>query len=233
MALPLPVVLSLAQACAPSVAPATLLSVVRTESAFEPLTIGVNERPHRTLHAATAETATRLATALLAQGKNIDLGLTQINARNLSRLRLSVAEAFEPCRNLAGGAQILTDAYLGAHRSAPEPQAALRAALSLYNTGDSERGLRNGYVLKVAQAAARIVPALASAGAAGSPANHTEPPMDAVQLTAAAASDGSAPTPPLDVFARAPSRSLVWTSPPPSADRSRPTVQSPMSGDPT
>jgi type IV secretion system protein VirB1 len=51
----------------------------------------------------------------------------------------------------------------GYDRASPQPgaaQAALRTALSYYNTGDAQRGFRNGYVTKVTAAAGRIVPAL-------------------------------------------------------------------------
>ncbi|MEI9891358.1 MAG: hypothetical protein WDN45_13185 [Caulobacteraceae bacterium] len=45
-------------------------------------------------------------------------------------------------------------------------QAALKTALSYYNTGHPARGFTNGYVAKVANAADRIVPAIAGASVA-------------------------------------------------------------------
>ena len=78
-----------------------------------------------------------------------DLGLGQINSANLSRLGLSIEAAFDPCRNLTAAAQILSEGYAKARPRHADDQAALRAALSLYNTGDETRGLRNGYVAKV------------------------------------------------------------------------------------
>ena len=128
MALSLPALIALAHACAPTVAPATLLSVARAESAFDPLTIGVNTRPHRSLHPATVREAVKQASALAARGVDFDVGLAQINARTLPRLGLDLTDAFDPCRNLAAGAQVLTRDYLAASAGAVEPQAALRAA---------------------------------------------------------------------------------------------------------
>ena len=236
MVLPLVLLIGLARSCAPSVAPETLLSVVRTESAFDPLTIGVNGRPHRALHPATVEAAVSLAEGLLARGENLDLGLAQINARNLTGLGLTVRAAFDPCRNLAGAARILTAGYLAAQRSAPGAQTALRAALSAYNTGDPVRGLRNGYVTKVQAAAAVVVPAIAAAQA--SPAAEAGDPTLTLQAHPVApveASDTAPPVSSLDVFARGAPDSLVWPSAPsrPSARTGRGLPVTPTPGDPS
>ena len=55
---------------------------------------------------------------------------------------------------------MLRAGYVRAAPSAADDQAALRTALSLYNTGDAARGFRNGYVERVSRAAAEVVPAL-------------------------------------------------------------------------
>lgn len=210
--MPLTLALGLAKACAPAVAPETLLSVARAESHLDPLVIGVNGRPRQVLHPSSPAAAGRLARSLLAQGRNLDLGMTQINVRNLRRLGLSVEEAFDPCRNLAGGAAVLVDNYLAARRST-EPQAALRAALSTYNTGDPSRGLRNGYVAAVQRAATQLVPALAAFGPTTSAPDSVRIAPVAIAAEAASAPEASSP-PPLDVFARGAPASLVWFTPP-------------------
>jgi type IV secretion system protein VirB1 len=170
----------LAPACAPMVAPPTLLAVARAESGFDPLAIGINSpRPSRlsfTSRTAAAEAARRL----IADGQNIDLGLAQINVRNLTSLGLSIDAAFDPCRNLAASAQVL---QAGFERAAPRPgeeQAGLRTALSYYNTGRPDRGFANGYVARVTAAARELVPAIAatSQGAAASPAPLPRPSWD-------------------------------------------------------
>jgi type IV secretion system protein VirB1 len=153
-------VMALASHCAPAVAPETLVSVVRVESAFDPLAIGVNRPAAERLHPRSLPDAIATATRLIADGANIDIGLGQINIKNLVALRLTVAGAFDPCRNLAASAQLLAADYdLAGPRPGAE-QAALRTSFSLYNTGDALRGFRNGYVAKVVEAAGRIVPAL-------------------------------------------------------------------------
>jgi type IV secretion system protein VirB1 len=168
MAITLAAALAFAAQCAPAVAPETLLSVVQVESRFEPLAIGVNGAPRIAVEPISVDDAVAKAAALIKAGRNIDLGLAQINSKNLSWLGLSLREVFEPCANLRAAARVLQDGY---GRSDPDrvgEQAALRTALSYYNTGHPGRGLANGYVGKVEAAAARIVPALAGGSQAAS-----------------------------------------------------------------
>ena len=216
---------ALAHACAPQVSMNTLTAVVQVESLRDPLVIGVNG-PHRfSLHATTLEGAAEQAESLIRDGRSIDLGLMQINSRNLGALGLSVRSALDPCINLRAGAQLLTQAYLR-ETSAPTP---LDNALSRYNTGDPERGRRNGYVARVRRAAYQIVPDLASTTplpAPEAPASH------AVVLQG---SRGEASTPPaaagVDVFAR-PAKALVtWSADVPAKPARTPSTPNP--GDPS
>lgn len=194
MVLTLSALLGLALTCAPAVAPETLLSVASAESGFDALLVAVNTRPRRVFHPDTRAAATQLAARLIRDGLSVDLGLGQINSRNLARLGLSPTDAFDPCRNLAASSRLLREGY---ERAAPpgadDTQAALRTALSLYNTGDTTRGLRNGYVARVTAAATHVVPAIAPILA---PARTDAPAADP-------ASPGPAASPPaLDIFAR-------------------------------
>ena len=141
--------LTLATACAPAVAPTTLLAVARVESGLDPLAIGVNGPVAPSGHARTIDDAVRQAERLIAAGHDIDLGLAQINVRNLPRLGLTVADAFDPCRNLQASARLLTAGYERALPTSGAGQAALRIALSFYNSGHPDRGFRNGYVARV------------------------------------------------------------------------------------
>lgn len=150
--------LSLAVACAPSVAPTTLLAVARAESGLDPFAIGVNGPPHAAPGARTASEAVHRAQDLVAAGQDVDLGLTQINVRNLPRLGLTLAQAFDPCRNLAASARILNEGYRRALPATGPGQPALRVALSFYNTGRPDRGFRNGYVAKVIAKATATLP---------------------------------------------------------------------------
>jgi type IV secretion system protein VirB1 len=166
MAISLAAALALAAQCAPSIAPETLLSVVQVESRFEPLAIGVNGAPRITVAPTSIDEAVAKASALIVAGRNIDLGLAQINSKNLAWLGLSLGQVFEPCTNLRAAARILQDGYLRSDAVRVGEQAALKTALSYYNTGHPVRGFNNGYVSKVTSAAGRIVPAIGGASLA-------------------------------------------------------------------
>jgi type IV secretion system protein VirB1 len=178
----------LAAQCAPAVAAETLLSVAKVESGFNPLAVGVNGAPRIRVRAANKADAIAKASALIAQGRSVDLGVSQINSRNLTWLGLTVEAAFDPCRNLAASARVLQDGYARSAAKRVGEQPALLTALSYYNTGHPQRGLRNGYVAKVAKAAAQVVPAL-----------RVEAEASAVEPLAAAP-----PPPRWDVFGAAP-----------------------------
>jgi type IV secretion system protein VirB1 len=144
----------LMEQCAPHVAPATLHAIVKVESAQQPLAIHVNgwrlARQPRDLGEAQA-----WLRWLMARGHSVDVGLMQVNTAHFARLGPTPGNAFDPCRNLAAGAAVLHENYRSARAAQPDPQAALRQALSAYNTGSPERGFRNGYVARVESAARR------------------------------------------------------------------------------
>ena len=148
----------LALRCAPDVAPATLASIARTESHFQPLTISDNNTATTGIPA-TRDIAVQIASKLIEAGHSVDLGVMQINSVNFLKLGLTPESAFDPCRSIAAAATILSGDYAGGETH-EEQQSALRGALSKYNTGDAQRGFENGYVHKVELAARQIVPAL-------------------------------------------------------------------------
>jgi len=135
-------------ACGSSVEPTTLRAIMRVESGGHAYAINVNGVAMQPPPAATAAEATAVAQAWIARGYSVDMGLMQVNSRNLSSLGFSVAQMFDPCTNIQAGASILTADYLAAATGRPNPQDALKAALSAYNTGSFERGFYNGYVAK-------------------------------------------------------------------------------------
>lgn len=135
-------------ACAVNVAPATLEAVIRVESGGDPLALNVNRLAGPQPHPATLPEAVRLTERYIQQGYSVDLGLMQVNSRNLAALGYSIAQVLDPCTNIQGGARILTADYAEAVRSRGEGQAALQAALSAYNTGSFFQGFENGYVAK-------------------------------------------------------------------------------------
>lgn len=139
--------LALASQCAPSVAPETVLAIIQTESSGEPFALNVNggRQPARQNNAASAAATAR---RYVAAGYSVDLGLGQINSRNMRWLGLTWETVFDPCTNVAALARVLTTNY-NAVKAGRDPQTALRVALSMYNTGSQTRGFHNGYVAKV------------------------------------------------------------------------------------
>jgi type IV secretion system protein VirB1 len=178
MPIPLPEILALAAQCAPTVAPETMMAIVQVESRFNTLAIGVNGHPRLTITARTPQEAVARASALIAAGRSVDLGLAQINSGNLARLGLSIEATFDPCLNLAAAARVLQDGYARSDARMVGEQTALLTALSYYNTGHPRRGFDNGYVARVTRAAARFTPATPD-GLARTP--RATPVMAAVQ----------------------------------------------------
>ena len=142
---------ALAVVCAPGIAPETLAAIARTESGLRALAIGINGPGGGAFHFSAAQEAVARASELIRQGRSIDLGLMQINSRNLGWLGLTVEDAFDPCRNIAAGARVLT-------------------AFSGYNTGHPRRGFENGYVARVLAVGANNI--------ASAPAPAAAPPPD-------------------------------------------------------
>lgn len=139
-------------ACAPNVAPATIQQIIRVESAGNPLAVNINTRNGVKLKPAakitTPEHAIAVTYAAIARGHTVDMGYMQVNSANLPKLGYTVEDMFNPCKNLTAGARVLEAAYLQMLPRHRNEQAALSAALSIYNTGNSRNGFMNGYVGK-------------------------------------------------------------------------------------
>lgn len=201
--LDLNLILSLSQACAPQVAPQTLAAIAYAESRFNPIAIGVNRGPRPARQPRDAAEAAKVARELLLRGANLDLGVAQINSDNLDWLGLSVEDAFDPCRNLAAAGVVLSAGYHAAPGA--DRQAALRVALSRYNTGHPERGFRNGYVARVERAAVTI-------GVTSPKAPTTTATAEPVATVPVQVRGERAPRP-WDVFARARFSAAIAFSP--------------------
>jgi len=141
--------LVLLQQCAPNVAPNTMQAIIRTESGFNPLALHVNGNARLQRSPKTAAEAAAWSSWLIKQGYSVDMGLMQINSRNLTRLNLTPADVFDPCQNVRAGAAILTEQYGRATQTHGTGTKALLHAISAYNTGNFKDGFHNGYVAKV------------------------------------------------------------------------------------
>lgn len=140
----------LSETCAPNVAVETMAAIVEQESGFNPYAIGVNGEYRLEKQPQSKDEALKTVYWLRRKNKtNLDIGLSQINTKNIEKYNLTIEETFDPCINIKTGAKILTDNYQRAINYGMEGQEALLAAISEYNTGDWEKGFENGYVQRV------------------------------------------------------------------------------------
>lgn len=131
--------LALALQCAPSIHPATLTPIVKTESSFNPWAIGVVGRalPRQPQNLDEAVTAVK---ALVKEGANFSIGLGQINRQHFD---VSNPQAvFDPCTNLRMAAKILEDCYARSVADGSVQQEALHKAISCYYSGNPRRGFK-------------------------------------------------------------------------------------------
>lgn len=172
-------------ACAPNVAPATLNAIIQVESGGNPLALHVNGADQQPPPARDPAEAARVAETYVDMGYSVDVGLMQVNTRNLAATGHSIEQALDPCTNILHGSTILSGDYARAARTRGDDPYALLAALSAYNTGDFHRGFENGYVAHV----------VSSNEAAGP--RRTRPASPAVQHVAA-----TGPRKPVEPFTR-------------------------------
>lgn len=207
-------VMKLATQCVPNVAPETITAVVRTESQGEALAVNVNGLGRKVAQPTSVAQAIEVARFYVAKGYSVDLGLGQINSRNMKALGLSWDTVFEPCTNIAAAGAVISGNYhsvsVGLH-----PQRALRIALSMYNTGSQSRGFSNGYVGRVVGNAGFSdgIQPMSVRIAALTPPDTGKPASASTQLAALVAENTSAegqpkaapspPPPSWDVFATA------------------------------
>jgi type IV secretion system protein VirB1 len=147
------------------VEPSTIANIVRHESKFATYAINING--DKQLQRQPKNRAEAIATAqwLLENNYNFDVGLAQINSRNLVKFNVLVSDAFEPCTNIELAGKILHSSYVAALKQSDSEQEALRKALSAYNTGNFSLGFKNGYVANLVASVNVPLPKTANDGA--------------------------------------------------------------------
>jgi type IV secretion system protein VirB1 len=161
--------------CIPRASLSTLRAIVRAESNGNPNAMQIDfprallrawHLPAGTLRLKRQPSTHRQALDWLAYFQryavSVDLGLMQVSTAEAQRRGLLPESLLEPCTNLRVGWQILEDDYRLETKTYGAGQEALRHAISRYNTGDSQRGIDNGYLSRVL-AASRSLEANAGA----------------------------------------------------------------------
>ncbi|MBE0559976.1 lytic transglycosylase domain-containing protein [Brucella sp. JSBI001] len=195
----------LAHNCAPSVATETLAGIVSLESRFEPFNIRINSDPPLKQQPASKAEAIEVATALAAGHQDIQLGLAGLGLDNLSRLNLTIAEAFDPCLNLKATATLLDSTYRRAIQAgADETEAGKIMLQSFYGGGDISAGSSAEYDSQVQREIERLKSTSATLSVGNSQDGQREEWADATSNAVAenlgreATSDATAPS--WDVF---------------------------------
>src|SRR6478736_2245901 len=103
--------LALAERCAPTTDPRLLAALVRRASGYEPLAIHFDNGPGgpmKLLGSSKAE-AIQLASELVIAGHRVRVGLAGIDTRDLDKLGVSLADAFEPCNHIKAAARLMSE----------------------------------------------------------------------------------------------------------------------------
>lgn len=135
--------------CAPLVDPVTMSAVVQNESGGNSLAIHDNATGKSYSPKSMADAVT-LATKLISSQHSVDLGLAQINSKNLQWVGMTVEQSFDACSNLQASQQVLVDAH---KRSGGD----LQKTLQIYNTGKTAG---SKYASRVYGKAGVVVPAI-------------------------------------------------------------------------
>lgn len=135
--------------CAPLVDPVTMAAVVQNESGGNPLAMHDNA-DGKSYSPKSLDDAVALAKRLIAASHSVDLGLAQINSKNLQWVGMTVVQSFDPCANLQASQQVLVDAYKRAGGD-------LKGTLQIYNSG---KATGSQYASNVYGKAGVLVPAI-------------------------------------------------------------------------
>lgn len=135
--------------CAPHVAPNTMIAVIKTESKGNPLAIGLNRGKRLAYGARSMSQAIHWVNYLERNNYDFDVGLAQVNIRNIHKYGFHAADMLQPCNNLQIASDILRKNYHAALTGHIGANSALLKAISAYNTGNYNNGFKNGYVRKV------------------------------------------------------------------------------------
>jgi len=177
----------------------TLAGIVSLESRFQPFAIRINSAPPLAAQPASKAEAIEVTTSLIADHQDIQIGLGGIAIEALQKLKLSVADAFDPCLNLKATATLLDGYYRAALRAGDPAQAERVMLQSYYGRDDPSIGAIVKYDRQVRQEATRLSPTLASltigergdhAGSGGQPQDEVipalpEPPLQPSQTVEA------------------------------------------------
>jgi len=144
----------LKQCAAKNAHPSVMAAIVKTESGGNPWSINVNRYKGRKVKLAfqpkSQKQAENWAEYLDKRGYDFDIGIAQVNIKNVHKFGYTTKQMLDVCTNLQVSSQILKFNYNNALRKTKvSRQNAIKLAISAYNTGNYHSGFQNGYVRKV------------------------------------------------------------------------------------
>ena len=134
---------------APQIAQSTMEAIIKTESKGNYLAIGLNKGHKLKFQPSSQTQALAWVKYLEEHGYNFDVGLAQINIKNIHKYGYKATDALDPCINLKLASDILKKNYTKARNQSVTDSEALKKAISAYNTGNYNSGMTNGYVQRV------------------------------------------------------------------------------------
>jgi type IV secretion system protein VirB1 len=155
--------------CAPTAPLGTLAAIINAESSGNSIALQI-DFPNKLLRhwqlppgalrlmrqPGDAKEAREWIDYLNAWHASVDVGLMQVSTDEATRRHIPPAALLDPCTNIRTGWAILSDDYQTEVGTFGPGQAALQHALSRYNTGDTNRGIDNGYLARVMAALNRL-----------------------------------------------------------------------------
>ncbi len=155
MSIPLSVLLVYLNQCsAVNAHPSVMAAITKTESNNNPWAININNKQGKRVHLAYQPKSLVQAQAWIKyldeHHYNFDVGIAQVNIKNVHKYGYTTDQALDICTNLKLASLILKQNYNQALRVAKyDQQNAVKLAISAYNTGNYHSGFENGYVKKV------------------------------------------------------------------------------------
>lgn len=135
--------------CSIGVALSTMRAIIKTESRGNPFAIGINGRLYLKYQPKNYRQAYVWLEYLEKYHYNIDIGIAQINIKNVHKYGYKAVDMLDPCANIKLANIILLKSFKKLKQDNIPDNKALFMTISAYNTGSYQLGFQNGYVKRV------------------------------------------------------------------------------------
>ena len=133
--------------CAPNIDLKLMKSIITVESGGNEYAINVNGYIHLLRQPSNYYEAVGWINYLEKNNYNFDIGIAQINIKNIHKFRLKAIDALNPCVNLRLANIILVKEYIKVTKLFKYNR--VFNTLSAYNSGNYTTGYNNNYIKKI------------------------------------------------------------------------------------